>query len=107
MLGLDSEAFANLKRDIDISINNLLGRMQYYGEDKATINVKLNVSFEHVFDNYGVQIGVKPIFEHKVSTSIKHTDKREGVIADDYLLINDGDNGFKLIPRTKQTEMNL
>ena len=107
MLSLDSEAFANLKRDIDISINNLLERMQYYGEDKATINVKLNVSFYHEYDNYGVQLGIRPEFEHKVSTSIKHTNKREGVIADDYLLINDGDGGFKLIPRTKQTEMNL
>ena len=107
MIGLDSEVFANLKRDIDISINKLLERMQYYGEDKASISVKLNVSLEHVVDNYGVLLGVRPEFEHKVSTSIKHSSKREGVIADDYLLVNDGDNGFKLIQRAKQTEMNL
>lgn len=104
MISMDSEAFADVKRNIDSSINNLLGRMQYYDEDEGTLSMKMTISLYPVFDKYGVKTGTSPKIKYKVSVKVNHSEERKGEVFDEYLLVEDGD-GYKLTPMAVQTKL--
>ena len=103
-INLESDTFAQMKKDMTEYLNLLLRLMQRYGEEKASLTLKLTVSLtEQELDNG--EKGTVPTFEHKVTTAVQRKDETKGKLPGEYVLDPDGNGGFNLKPLSSQIDM--
>ena len=100
---IESDPFAAMKADMTAALSSLLRLMQSYGENKAQLTLKLNVSLESGMD--GESSVVVPIFEHKVTTTVQRKDEIGGELGGDLALVKDAHGGFVLRPFNGQVDM--
>lgn len=103
-VNLESDTFSTMKQDVTDYLNLLLRLMQRYGEEKATLTLKMTVSLtEQELDNGNK--GTIPSFEHKVTTSVQRKDETKGRLPGEYILDPDGNGKFNLRPISSQMDM--
>lgn len=103
-INLESDTFSQMKQDMTKYLNLLLRLMQRYGEDKATLTLKLTVTLEEQELDNGDK-GTVPTFEHKVTTAVQRKDETKGKLPGEYVLDPDGNGGFNLKPLSSQMDM--
>lgn len=103
-INLESDTFAQMKQDMTQYLNLLLRLMQRYGEEKATLTLKMTVTLEEQELDDGCK-GLIPTFEHRVTTSVQRKDETKGKLPGEYVLDADGKGGFNLRPMSDQLDM--
>lgn len=100
-LTLDSETFSGMSQDYNFVLQRLLETMRDRDCDEGaiTLNLKISLKSEHI-PNYDPNIQgesrevKKPKFEHKISSSVKITDEKKGILDTEMELIMDDDTGM-------------
>ena len=104
-INMDSDTFAELKKDMNAAINQLLGNMQEFDSKKSALTVKLTISLEDKeIGNDGRDV-VVPKFEHKVSFTVQAKGEKNGKLEGDFILENDGKGGYVIKPLSMQMDM--
>ncbi len=103
-INLESDTFEQMKKDMTASINRLLRLMQRYDNDKASLTLKLTVTFEEEELDDG-NTGIVPTFEHKITTTVQRKDDIDGKLPGEYVLADSKNGGFELRPISGQIDM--
>lgn len=103
-INLESDTFSQMKQDVTRYLNHLLRLMQRYGEDKASLTLKLTVTLQEQELDDGNK-GTVPTFEHKVTTAVQRKDETKGKLPGEYILDPDGNGGYNLKPLSGQMDM--
>ena len=103
-LSMESDTFADLKKDMTSALNTMVETMQECGVDKAAMTVKLVVTLEDKELDEG-KSKTCPKIEHRVSYITQVKNEKKGELAGDYTLEGDGKGGFVLRVLTDQLQM--
>ncbi len=103
-ISMEADTFELMKRDMTDTMNDLLRNMQEYGENEATMTLKMNISLENQrMDND--EIVTVPIFKHKITFNVQIKIEKSGMLGGGYTLESDGKGGYYLRKVVEQVDM--
>lgn len=101
---LESEAFAEMNREFDDSINKLMSKLTSRQEADGDITIKLNVSLmkKNVTDEDTGEVVevVVPYFDYSISVNVTEKEKKKGLAAKGqyHMRYNSAAERYELIP---------
>lgn len=110
-LNLESDTFAEMKRDFDFVLQRLLGNMEEKKSTDGSLTLKIDVSFVKEFiPNYDPDVEgesreiSKPRFKHKITSAVQIKDEKSGNLDTEMELVFDEDTGEYVMKPIANTE---
>ena len=105
-LNFDSDTFEQMKQDMNFVLQRLLGRMIESDTEQGSMTINIGVAFnKEVIPNFDPNIEGesreirKPVFAHKVTSSIKINEEKKGNLDSEMELVFDEETGkYKMVP---------
>lgn len=114
-LDFDSDTLGNAKRDVNFILQRLIGNMVEKGSTNGSLTLKIDVSFtQEYIPNYDPKVEGesrkinKPIFKHKVTSTVQIKDEKAGNMDTEMELAFDEDSGeYVLQPVANTTQKSI
>lgn len=104
-IGIDGEMFSDLRTNFDAVLYRTLLNMREKKCDSASISIRISIELDKVSDVYKSRDGIvkrdladKPIFFHKISSTMKIKDEEDGCFDENYKMELNGAGEFVLVP---------
>ena len=109
-LSINSDVFLSLRRNFDAILEKVLQSMQEQKNNTAEINVKLKIELEKSYINvsYNDQREItKPVFQHKVTSTLQVKNEESGCFNDAYELVWDDTTEKYILTEIKTGQTSL
>ena len=114
-LDFDSDTFEDMKKDMNLVLQRLIGNMQEKGTDEGSMTLKIEVTMaKEYIPNYDPNIKgetreiSKPQFKHKVTSAVKINDEKSGNLNNEMEVYMDEEIGlYKLRPIANTTQRSI
>lgn len=110
-LDFDSNAFENMKHDMNFVLQRLLGNMIEKQSNEGSMTIKIDVTMVKEFiPNYDPNIKgesreiSKPQFKHKVTSAVKITDEKGGNLNNEMEMVMDEETGCYVLQPIANTQ---